>query len=123
MRVCVCVTANVGGGLITDACGIPINVLNWNNGFSRGRNLRVGTPKWQWGHMSENAILWNSAAREKPAEKTQMGGKPGGTGVLDAEGALALSWLAYPLYLMTNKCQRLSCLHPVKLWGWWQVQA
>lgn len=32
IRVCVCVTANVGGGLITDACGIPINVLNWTMG-------------------------------------------------------------------------------------------
>lgn len=70
-------------------------------------------------------ILWDRAARGKSLlrqERPEYTEKPGEVGVLGTEGALALSQLSYPLYLMmANECQRLSCLHPVKLWGWWQV--
>ena len=78
-----------------------------------------------WRVRNENMILWNRAARGKSLltqEQPEYTEKPGEMGVLGTEGALALSQHAYPLYLMTNECQRLSCLHPVKLWDWWQVQ-
>lgn len=41
-------------------------------------------------------------------------------GVMGIEGHG--SALAQPLYLMANECQRLSCVHPVQLWGRRQVQ-
>ena len=73
--------------------------------------------------ISESTILWNTTAREKsPKRRQEWVGNPGEMGVLVADGSLTLSWLAYPLYLVANECQRLSCVHPVKLLGRWQVQ-
>lgn len=69
--------------------------------------------------MSEN-ILWNNT--EKKVGRVRIGTKPRGEGCPGNQGGIGPSWLAYPLYLMANECQRLSCFHPVKLRGWWQVQ-
>ena len=70
----------------------------------------------EWAHDA----VEQGSKREKPANtgmvrihrKARRDGCPGNRGGISP----------FPLYLMANECQRLSCLHPVKLGGWWQVQ-